>query len=754
MAGIFLSYARDDARKAQALARFLERAGHSVWWDRHIDGGSEFAGEIEAALREADAVVVLWSRASIKSAWVRDEAAEGRDSGRLIPVLLDDCAPPLGFRQIQSVPLAGWSGRGNPPHRQALLDAIDRRRAHAEPSGAAPTRKAASSPRYLAAGIAVVLALAALVGGWWLLEDRGEASSTPVLAVLPFSDLSAEGDKAYFAEGVAEAILTVLAKDPGIRVLGSNSARQLQQAGSEAAEMRRAMGITHVLEGSARSVGDQLRMSVRLVNASDGRQIWAEEYQRRLDNVFAVQDEIGRAVAAKLRGSFGPVAQSAQPITKADIYALYLAARSKMRDRRQSSLTEALRLARRVIEADPNYAPGHAIYAELAWHLSIDNYGTLPEDQARTVAQRHARRAIELAPDSADGYAALGLTLADHEAIAPLKKAIDLDPARAELRQWLGHNYADNGRHAEALEQFRAAVEMDPLWIPGAMLLAYTLGSSGRYDEAEQSIAAFQRRGGSAAVAAKIRGDIANYSGDYSEAVRQTAIALKLDPETPQADLSAGWYNFLLGLHDQAAAATKRFPPYARLQMSGRHDQLLDRIRSDGVKVWDQADAYVAIEALAFARDWRTISNLIAAKPEVIAEICADTEMIQTMINMAVALRSTGRTAQSRRLADCAQAKLALQARGPVRSSYIPSGWLHGLQAQVHALRGDAARAFAELSLGVDLGVRTAYGRGLSDLPAFDRLRADPAYAPLDRRLKQLMARERAEAIADLRRSA
>ncbi len=127
MASIFLSYAREDAGKAKALANWLERAGNEVWWDRHIHGGSEFNSEIEAALRRCEVVLVLWSQAALRSAWVRDEAAEGRDSGRLVPVLLDASTPPLGFRQLQSISMGGWTGRGKPAEHQALLAAINAR---------------------------------------------------------------------------------------------------------------------------------------------------------------------------------------------------------------------------------------------------------------------------------------------------------------------------------------------------------------------------------------------------------------------------------------------------------------------------------------------------------------------------------------------------------------------------------------------------------------------------------------------------
>lgn len=103
MAQIFLSYSRTDADSAKELATALTESGHSVWWDKHISGGSNFAAEIERALEAAEVVIVLWSRNSVSSSWVLDEAAEGRDTGRLLPVALDHCKPPLGFRQFQAI---------------------------------------------------------------------------------------------------------------------------------------------------------------------------------------------------------------------------------------------------------------------------------------------------------------------------------------------------------------------------------------------------------------------------------------------------------------------------------------------------------------------------------------------------------------------------------------------------------------------------------------------------------------------------
>src|SRR6476469_201898 len=106
MAKIFLSYAREDVDSAKQLAGCIASAGHEVWWDRHIQGGSRFSSEIGRELKSAEAVVVLWSEASVEPAWVQDEAAEGRDSGRLVPVSLNGSRPPLGFRQFHTVELA------------------------------------------------------------------------------------------------------------------------------------------------------------------------------------------------------------------------------------------------------------------------------------------------------------------------------------------------------------------------------------------------------------------------------------------------------------------------------------------------------------------------------------------------------------------------------------------------------------------------------------------------------------------------
>ena len=126
MAGIFLSYAREDRACVEVLTRALE-AEHEVWWDRYIDSGEDFAAEIEAALDKADIVLVAWSKQSAKSRWVRDEASVGGDTGRLVPVSIDGSQAPMGFRQFQTLDLTGWKGANRDERTAELLRAIARR---------------------------------------------------------------------------------------------------------------------------------------------------------------------------------------------------------------------------------------------------------------------------------------------------------------------------------------------------------------------------------------------------------------------------------------------------------------------------------------------------------------------------------------------------------------------------------------------------------------------------------------------------
>lgn len=188
MAGVFLSYDRRDSETARAVAAAIGRAGYAVWWDQDIKGGAQFGKEIEQALADADAVVVLCSQHSLESAWVRDEAAAGRDSGRLVPATIDSSAPPLGFRQYQTIDLSGRKLHANSKSFRALRDAINS--VVSVPGSAQIVPLPAPSPdfafprpsrRNVVAGVLAVVAVGA--GAGLLLRGREEGNSPELEAV-------------------------------------------------------------------------------------------------------------------------------------------------------------------------------------------------------------------------------------------------------------------------------------------------------------------------------------------------------------------------------------------------------------------------------------------------------------------------------------------------------------------------------------------------------------------------------------------
>ncbi len=182
MANLFLSYDRDDEARARPIATLLERTGHSVWWDRQIKGGLEFGAEIEAALNAAEKIIVLWSQHSIKSAWVRDEAAVGRDTGRLVPITIDGAVPPLGFRQFQTIDLTHWKGRSSSKQLQELLEALGPAMVStSSPDSIARAKPAGRErPRWLIPVFSILLIM--LVGSGWWWTYRG-VTHTPVVAI-------------------------------------------------------------------------------------------------------------------------------------------------------------------------------------------------------------------------------------------------------------------------------------------------------------------------------------------------------------------------------------------------------------------------------------------------------------------------------------------------------------------------------------------------------------------------------------------
>ncbi len=598
----------------------------------------------------------------------------------------------------------------------------------------------------LLAGGALLAALA--TAGTWLAGRTSLlfGSETISLAVLPFADMSPGRDKAYFAEGVAEEILSTLAVEKDIKVLGRTSARQIER-NTDPKTIRASLGVTHLLEGSTRAAGDQLRVNVRLIDTSDGSQLWEEEYQGRLADVFGVQDKIAATVVQRLRGTFFEGAVREANPTSVDAYQTYLAARALMRDPKKEPLTQARKLAQQIVDAHPDYALGHALLGHVTWLLADSpySYGDIPADKARRIAQAHARMAIRLAPERAEGYAALGSALPPQEALAPLRKAIALDRSWASLRLNLGIALNGLNRHDEAFEQYRLAIETDPLAPAVNNRYIWALAAAGRREEALKAASLYQQRGGSEAQAWRFGANVLSLTGDLSGSLAARRRALALDPEVPYQHeyLAIGLH--LFGLDEQAGRYSPRVSRYFQLFVADDRGALKAQLVRDGAKAWSANGIDSAVFSLARGRDWPAIARFYDLRPAELRDLCSALPQFAPFI--AMALRAQGRAGEGERILSCVQHSLSAQLKMRHRSPDASAGDLEIWQASLLALRGDA-RAFDWLAKAMDRGwIGQYYSSSLADWPQFDRLRGDPRYAAIQRRIDSRIEKERSEVL-------
>lgn len=512
MGRVFLSYARADAAAAEKLAEAIAAAGHGVWWDRHIHGGSRFASEIDRALKDAEAIVVLWSQASCESVWVQDEAGEGRDSGRLVPATLDSTRPPLGFRQFQSVDLSGWNDLSRPEDLSALLVAIERI------SDAANRTKPAGEK-----------------------EAISRKPARLSICVLPFANMSGEPEQEYFSDGISEDIITDLSKVSALSVVARNTAFTFKGSAVDVPTVARKLNVSHVLEGSVRKAGGRVRITAQLIDGAAGDHIWAERYDRDLNDIFALQAEISEAIVAALRLKLLPDEKKAiadRGTSSVDAYNLYLMARQywiagTFGDVQRDETI--VRICRQATLLDPNYAQAWALMAlaqsELRfWHSRPEN--ALPA----------AERALSINPGLPEARCVKARYLEEEgrqaEANDQIDIALQLDPESWEVNREAARLMFRQGRIREASPYFeRAAALMSTDWHNPSMLITcyHALGAKEALqrvahmtlERAESAIAKDPTNGAALAAGAAALA----INGEQDRAKEWIQRALLLDPD-------------------------------------------------------------------------------------------------------------------------------------------------------------------------------------------------------------------------------
>jgi adenylate cyclase len=438
MADVFVSYARSDKARVAPIVAAIEAAGWTVWWDPAIDAGQEFDQKITEELAAARAVLVVWTPDSVKSRWVRGEARVGADRGILVPVRLDSAELPIDVRAIHTTDL---DGRGDGSDRTAIqhvlraIEGVARRNSGREPpAAAAQPAPAAAKP----------------------------ADGRIAICVLPFANMSGDPEQEYFSDGVSEDIITDLSKVSAMRVIARNSAFVYKGRHVDIVKLGRELGVSHVLEGSVRKAGGRVRITAQLVDAATNDHLWAERYDRQLDDIFSLQDEITQAIVHALRIKLLPAEKRAierRGTENTEAYNCYLMARqfyvsASYGDVHRAS--QVIRLAGRATEIDPNYAQAWALLAfgKVARHYVLGGDDGMAE----------AERALALNPSMAEVHAIRAAILADavqhEEASAELAEALRLDPESYEVNRTAGYVRFRQRRMDESIRHFEKAITL------------------------------------------------------------------------------------------------------------------------------------------------------------------------------------------------------------------------------------------------------------------------------------------------------
>jgi tetratricopeptide (TPR) repeat protein len=477
MARVFLSYDREDAKTAAPLVTAFEQHGHSVWWDKHIGGGTQYAKEIEHELNGADVVVVVWSAASVESPWVRDEAAAGRDRGRLVPLSLAGTSPPLGFRQFQSIDLGDWRGRGKVPRFKEIIAAVERQASGPGiPAGAPPTRVSVrrSGPSLntwalIGVGIGMFFILIGLlIGRPW---ERG-SPDLPVVKVTT-ADPSL---------GSVAAANDLFAKLGSLAQVGDGKWRLVDSSSVQSKP-------DLLFRTSQKISSGEATASLLLLDGKDESLLWSHEFaapaQEEADLKAQLSLTAGRVLGCALEGRN-------QGDLPTEIQRTFLDACASLADLSGEGYGPVIAQLRKIVERYPKFEP--------AWSRLL-----MAESTALQYAQftpEAAQLKSQLSADSSGARAMfpnlpeLAVTeerLRDREDygrnISSLNAAIERAPSNPLLHAELSDAYLEVGRMADAISSARKAAELDPLSPGGTTIYIMTLAHGGQLDLAREELA-------------------------------------------------------------------------------------------------------------------------------------------------------------------------------------------------------------------------------------------------------------------------
>jgi adenylate cyclase len=450
MSNVFVSYARSSEPVAKQIVELLRSAGHAVWRDDQLPAHKPFAEVIEAQLRAAKAVVVIWSAEALKSQWVRAEADLAFGAGTLVQVSVDGTIPPLPFNQIQCTQLIDWTGVADAPGWRNVLDSIEEldRRVETDAPPVTPDQRAVRSM-----GPATTSA--------------PPASRKPLVLVPVFTDLSPADAKDFLAEGLREDIVAALSRHTNLSV------RSDEMGFGQSANGYR-------LEAQVRRASGKVRVSARLIKAAGGEAIWSERYDGSDDSVFELQDEIALGVAANVEAAIRrEQISSAPPATDAGATAevYYLNALRNINLSEKKGYFDALPLLDMALALEPENAQ---VLASMAlahaniWMIGYDESGE--HNRAAGIAAAQQALRITDSDSFATGLAAVSLAYLGEPIDVPrglIDRILSLNPSYAVAWLWSGTIRLMAGDLDVCITHLETALRLDTRTSVRPLILSY-----------------------------------------------------------------------------------------------------------------------------------------------------------------------------------------------------------------------------------------------------------------------------------------
>ena len=394
--------------------------------------------------------------------------------------------------------------------------------------------------------------------------------SNKSIAVLPFESLSEDKSNTYFAEGVQDEILTRLAKVADLKVISRTSTQHFKSSPENLPQIAKQLGVAHILEGSVQKANDQVRVNVQLINALTDAHLWAETYDRKLTDIFAVESNIAKTIAeslqAKLTGS-EKISIAKVPTANTEAYELYLKGRFFWNKRTGADLKRAIDYFNQAIAKDPNYALAYAGLADSYTLLSV--FGAASPQDSIPQARVAAKKALELDNTLAEAHASSGRILSGYDydferAIAEFERAIQLNPNYATSYHWISNGpLTARGEFDRAITEGKRAVELDPLSMIDNADLGQIYFYALRYDEAISQVAKAIEIDPHSYLAHYYLGQIYQLQGHLTEAIAEYQKAVELDDD-PQALAFLGQAQARIGQHDKAQKILSRMTEEAK----------------------------------------------------------------------------------------------------------------------------------------------------------------------------------------------